>query len=86
MKWVILLVCAILTACSAPKTPITVQMDKSVPPMPGALRRACTAIPDIQDEVDMGMLVAGYAALVDQYTQCRLLNQAKIDWLHQNGL
>ncbi|EIW6162713.1 hypothetical protein MF451_003710 [Salmonella enterica subsp. enterica serovar Saintpaul] len=86
MKWAILLLCAILTACSASEPPLTVQMDVTVPPMPGTLRRPCALIPDIQDEVDMGMLVAGYAALVDQYTQCRLLNQAKIDWLNQNGL
>ncbi|EON2339059.1 hypothetical protein ACLLKL_002029 [Escherichia coli] len=86
MKWGILALCAILTACSAPETPITTRLDVTVPPMPGALRRACALIPDLQDEMDMGLLVTGYAALVDQYTQCRLLNQAKIDWLKQNGL
>ncbi|ECN9265235.1 hypothetical protein ZL58_14460 [Salmonella enterica subsp. enterica serovar Typhimurium] len=86
MKWAILFVCAILTACSAPETPVTVKMDLTVPPMPGALRRPCAPIPDIQDEMDMGLLLKGYGELVDQYTQCRLLNQAKIDWLIQNGL
>lgn len=86
MKPIILIVCAILTACSAPETPITFPVQMSTPPMPGAIRRACTPIPDIRDEMDMGLLLTGYSALVEQYTQCRLLNQAKIDWAKQNGL
>lgn len=87
MKILILMVaCSILTACSAPETPITVQMDSRIPPMPSALRRACPLVPDIADEPDMGTLITGYSKLVDLYTQCRLLNQGKIDWANQNKL
>lgn len=78
--------CAILTACSAPETPITVHMDSAIPPMPAALRRACPLVPDIEDELDMGKLLTSYSKLVDLYTQCRLSNQAKIDWATHSGL
>ncbi|EBJ6658316.1 hypothetical protein D0Q53_20585 [Salmonella enterica] len=77
---------AILTGCSAPETPITVHMDPAIPPMPAALRRACPLVPDVEDELDMGKLLAGYSKLVDLYTQCRLSNQAKIDWATHSGL
>lgn len=81
-----LVLSGILTGCSAPETPITVHMDPAIPPMPAPLRRACPLIPDIEDELDMGKLLSGYSKLVDLYTQCRLSNQAKIDWAKHSGL
>lgn len=86
MRTSILALCVILAGCTASQPPIAIKMDNPIPPMPVTLKQPCALIPELPDTLTMGTLVEQYDMLVNQYTICRLSNQAKILWAIQNGL
>ncbi|EAB4417277.1 hypothetical protein D7B12_17760 [Salmonella enterica] len=86
MKRMIPLMILLLTSCAASERLPAIQIENPIPMMPPSIKTACRAIQELPEVVTMGILVEHYHALIENYTICRLYNQAKIDWANQHGL
>ena len=73
----------LITACNA-RQPVYV--DKPSTTLPPVLKTLCSPVQELPAHITMGTLYEHYSQLVHQYTECRIMNKAKVDWANSQEL